>query len=181
MRPAAAVAAATTRKPGAAAAAAAAAIPDQQQQWWAANLWRGRRLAGASSERERESDELGDQCAAPESKRGKKKRRASCARAPRPTTHSPISLHPPAQPSPPPPPPTPPPTHGTGDAITGTRIVRFAAYRPAADHVAALTAALGRPGPATWAWVARPNPAAALPTDFGVVRVGGGRRAATKV
>ena len=74
----------------------------------------------------------------------------------------------------------PPPTHGTWDAIAGTWIVRFTAYRPAADHLASLAAALGRPTPATWAWVDRPNPAAGLPTDFGVVRVGEGS-AVTKV
>ena len=75
-----------------------------------------------------------------------------------------------------PPPPTlrphpqPQPSRGTWDVVPGDWIVRFTAYKPAADHVAALTAALGAPSAAAgWAWLPRANPATALPTDFGVL------------
>jgi len=82
------------------------------------------------------------------------------------------SHHIPAQPPPPASP------HGTWDVVDGEWIVRFTAYAPAGSHISALTAALGVPssqtagGGATWAWVDRPNPAAAFPTDFGVIRLG---------
>ncbi|EFN59013.1 hypothetical protein CHLNCDRAFT_33771 [Chlorella variabilis] len=54
----------------------------------------------------------------------------------------------------------------------GLYIVRFRQYRMAADHLAALQAALayGSP-PDSWQWVERHNPAAAFPTDFGLLRL----------
>jgi len=86
----------------------------------------------------------------------------SISRARPPHTHP--------QPSPP------PPTHGTWDAIDGDWIVRFTAYKHSHEHVAALAESLGPPTPTSWAWVDRANPAAALPTDFGVIRLGGGSK-----
>ena len=65
-------------------------------------------------------------------------------------------------------------------AANGLHIVRFRQYRMAAEHHAALAAAL--PGAAAgWEWVERRNKAAAYPTDFGLVRLAAGAEAAFKV
>jgi membrane-bound transcription factor site-1 protease len=60
-------------------------------------------------------------------------------------------------------------------APAAAHIVRFREYLHAAEHRTRLEAALP-PAAAGWAWVPRDNPAAALPTDFGLVRLtaGGG-------
>jgi len=105
----------------------------------------------------------------PERERAKKRRASRRPIDERSLSRSLRTTHP-TQPAPPPP----PPSHGTWDAIDGDWIVRFTAYKPADQHVAALAASLGPTTPATWAWVDRANPAAALPTDFGVVRLGAG-------
>lgn len=59
----------------------------------------------------------------------------------------------------------------------GLWIVRFKKYRMAAEHRAALEAALAGAsppvGPRAWAWVERRNAAMRFPTDFGLVRVAG--------
>lgn len=61
-----------------------------------------------------------------------------------------------------------------------TYIVRFTSYKMAADHKAALAGALKSPG-AAWRWVPRHNPAAALPTDFGLLHLPGRGAEAVKV
>ena len=62
--------------------------------------------------------------------------------------------------------------------MEGEYIVRFREYRMAAEHRAALEAALGSAGGAgagssagAWQWVERANQAAAFPTDFGLLRI----------
>ena len=64
------------------------------------------------------------------------------------------------------------------EAVEGEYIVRFREYRMAAEHRAALEAALGSAGGAgagssagAWQWVERANQAAAFPTDFGLLRI----------
>ena len=69
----------------------------------------------------------------------------------------------------------PPPPRPAAVSPAAAHIVRFREYLHAAEHRARLEAALP-PAAAGWAWVPRDNPAAALPTDFGLVRLtaGGG-------
>ncbi|XP_058113811.1 subtilisin-like protease SBT6.1 isoform X3 [Magnolia sinica] len=56
----------------------------------------------------------------------------------------------------------------TPDTPRHNYIVRFVDYRPAADHRIYLESSLGAKG---WAWIERRNPAAAFPTDFGLVSI----------
>lgn len=49
-------------------------------------------------------------------------------------------------------------------------IVRFKAYKVANVHKSALSEALAG-SPYAWSWVSRDNPASAIPTDFGLLRV----------
>jgi membrane-bound transcription factor site-1 protease len=67
----------------------------------------------------------------------------------------------------------PPPPRPAAVSPAAAHIVRFREYLHAAEHRARLEAALP-PAAAGWAWVPRDNPAAALPTDFGLVRLSGG-------
>jgi hypothetical protein len=63
-------------------------------------------------------------------------------------------------------------------------IVRFTRYEMAADHLAAIQAALaGAPDAplGSWEWVERRNPAAAYPTDFGLLRLAAAHQAAVEV
>jgi len=75
----------------------------------------------------------------------------------------------------------PPPPHPSWAPEAGLYIVRFRRYAPAAAHRASVAAALRRTPRRAWAWTPRSNPAAAHPTDFGLVRltprakVGGGK------
>eukprot|EP00897_Mesotaenium_endlicherianum_P007974 jgi/Mesen1/7204/ME000371S06292 len=55
------------------------------------------------------------------------------------------------------------------EAVQDQWIVRFSEYKHAAEHRQALVAGLGQPNAATWQWVDRHNPAAAFPTDFGLL------------
>lgn len=66
------------------------------------------------------------------------------------------------------------------DGEGATYIVRFTSYKMAADHEAALAGALKSPSTA-WRWVPRHNPAAALPTDFGLLHLAGQGSEAVKV
>ncbi|KAL2607535.1 hypothetical protein R1flu_026108 [Riccia fluitans] len=52
--------------------------------------------------------------------------------------------------------------------VAGEYIVRFREYRDAHTHRHALEQAVGSEG---WEWVERNNPAAAFPTDFGLLRI----------
>lgn len=66
-----------------------------------------------------------------------------------------------------------PPSHDPApseeEAAALNYIVRFSDYRPAEEHRAYLERHVEMPG---WRWVERRNPAAAHPTDFGLVAVG---------
>lgn len=63
----------------------------------------------------------------------------------------------------------------------GLHIVRFKSYEMAGQHRAALTAALGGGAAGGWEWVERHNPAAAYPTDFGLLRLDEEAEASMKV
>ncbi|KAL3675240.1 hypothetical protein R1sor_025188 [Riccia sorocarpa] len=52
--------------------------------------------------------------------------------------------------------------------VAGEYIVRFREYRDALSHRQALEQAVGSEG---WVWIERDNPAAAFPTDFGLLRI----------
>ena len=74
------------------------------------------------------------------------------------------------RPIPPPVPPPSPPQQPAWTPVPATYIVRFTHYAPQADHAAAAAAVLAASVPRRgWTWRARDNPAAAHPTDFGVM------------
>mmetsp|Transcript_28999 Transcript_28999/g.55594 ORF Transcript_28999/g.55594 Transcript_28999/m.55594 type:complete len:1292 (+) Transcript_28999:258-4133(+) len=63
-------------------------------------------------------------------------------------------------------------TRGVGTGVDGSEIlVRFHDYKHQEEHRIALEAALASARTSGWEWIARHNPAARFPTDFGLIKL----------